>query len=202
MYHLLKVLSCRVFTTDLYNITKCNRCHAEVHYFLLIVHYLLTHYMCNSNSESVIIINSHANQTEAYIKMQFHIKTCRSKSKVLTQWHLNHTPDEQKKTEKRNVCMRWTINFTQLPNFRREESGRCVRKEEVKSFRSNKRCTVGVSVANGPLTFPPTKCTFFQFAKNNYQKLNCYTCFHTATPFIFILSISPYVLHFDLVTRT
>lgn len=42
MSHLLKVLSYRLFTTDLYNI---NRCYAEVHHFRLIVRYLLTRYM-------------------------------------------------------------------------------------------------------------------------------------------------------------
>lgn len=38
--------------------------------------------------------------------MQFRVKTSRNKSKVLTvcQWHLTHTLDEQKKTERSEMC--------------------------------------------------------------------------------------------------
>lgn len=117
-----------LFTTDLCDITKYNRCYAEVHHFLLTVHYLL--------------IITDVNHTEAHIKAQFSVKTgWNSKVKfilAISGISVSHTHTHlmNRKRQREAKCVPEVEgNFTQLPNFRREESGRSVRKEEVKSFR-------------------------------------------------------------------
>lgn len=118
---------------------------------------------------------------------------------------ISHTHLMNRKRQREAKCVpKVEGNFTQLPDFRRGEWENCEKGRSEKFQVEQKvlcRCQCRQCAR---LRFLLQNAPFFNMsvAKNNYQKSNEYTCFHTATPILFISLNVALLFTFDLVTRT